>query len=638
MLWKRLLTGNLAPPLFCLAAMAANQSIFRLGAMPFAVAVLAIAAVAAVAIMAPDVRPEAPHRERFGWLNLLLGAVILAPLLASFALGVDRDFPFSGDHYFHVGQAYRIAFWWLSPPGSAVVRVPTLEDVSALLKHPIGLAMSRAVLAAVIVLATALLYRRQRVAALAFATVAIIAWGLTEHTIFVRYPGAGYLATMPLLGPAVLLRNVELAGRLTNVLAPVLWLFVLRPWLIGRWPDLRVLAFGVLLFWQQDVIYFFDSVYMEPWAVTLCLLAIELLIVRGASGAPLACLLIGAAATVKEPVIFALPLVWLAGAPWQKVRRQDWPDFWKLSGCALAAGAPFVLYFAARGSVAAEGIEASRAFQAGLPPGPYWPYAEEFAHRVMASFSAGGIVLFGVALLLMLAMIVRRRAERLVLVCLLATGLLLVAFFFIDRGSLAWLGSFRFLLPALPFLAAGALAFGETAAPRWAATAAAVVVLLQAPNAATALMRAAGPISGLNFIEHYDAAIFFPMKSLLAEARAKGLLLPGETVRANAPDTSLRAIPGLPVTYTPPGELVCECTLEHPATMVLFVRYANLTRAPAQPGAPAGLFGPPPDREPLWRAANAARPACLARLAATCPHVLQRVEDGEAVAALGLGR
>jgi hypothetical protein len=54
---------------------------------------------------------------------------------------------------------------------------------------------------------------------------------------------------MPFLGPAYLLRNVELACRLPNVLAPLVWLFVLRPWLIGRWPDLRVLAFAVALFW-----------------------------------------------------------------------------------------------------------------------------------------------------------------------------------------------------------------------------------------------------------------------------------------------------------------------------------------------------------------------------------------------------
>jgi hypothetical protein len=167
----------------------------------------------------------------------------------TFALGVNRDFPFSGDHYFQVGQAYRIAFWWLSAPASAVVRVPTLDDVTGLIRHPAAVLMSRAALAAMLAVFTGLLYRRQRLVALIFAALAILIWGLSEHTIFVRYPAGGYLLDMPFLGPAYLLRNVELACRLPNVLAPLVWLFVLRPWLIGRWPDLRVLAFAVALFW-----------------------------------------------------------------------------------------------------------------------------------------------------------------------------------------------------------------------------------------------------------------------------------------------------------------------------------------------------------------------------------------------------
>ena len=38
----------------------------------------------------------------------------------------------------------------------------------------------------------------------------------------------------------------------------------------------------------------------------------------------------------------------------------------------------------------------------------------------------------------------------------------------------------------------------------------------------------------------------------------------------------MRAIPGIPVTYGPPGQLICECSKEHPAVMGLFVRYTNL--------------------------------------------------------------
>ena len=164
------------------------------------------------------------------------------------------------------------------------------------------------------------------------------------------------------------------------VAAAVIWLFVLRPWLVGRWPDLRVLAFAVAIFWQQDVVYYFDSVYMEPWPLVLCLPVIEVLIDRGEVGAPVACLLIGAAATVKEPAIFALPFVWLAGAPW----RGTWSERCRLTGCALAAGVPFVLYFVARGSVAADAVETSRGFALGLPQEPLAQLVHDFAQRLAA--------------------------------------------------------------------------------------------------------------------------------------------------------------------------------------------------------------------------------------------------------------
>jgi hypothetical protein len=98
----------------------------------------------------------------------------------------------------------------------------------------------------------------------------------------------------------------------------------------------------------------------------------------------------------------------------------------------------------------------------------------------------------------------------------------------------------------------------------------------------------------------------------------------------------MRALPGIPVVYGPPGQLICECSKERPAVMSLFVRYANLNArfAGAAPAGPA--FGPPRDREPLWRAGRTQRPVCLAELRRTCGKVLERVEGGKPVAVLGL--
>jgi len=53
-------------------------------------------------------------------------------------------------------------------------------------------------------------------------------------------------------------------------------------------------------------------------------------------------------AAIKELPITALPLMWLAGVPWRRNLR----DFLSLSGAALAAGFPFILYYVANASVA----------------------------------------------------------------------------------------------------------------------------------------------------------------------------------------------------------------------------------------------------------------------------------------------
>jgi hypothetical protein len=70
--------------------------------------------------------------------------------------------------------------------------------------------------------------------------------------------------------------------------------------------------------------------------------------------------------------------------------------------------------------------------------------------------------------------------------------------------------------------------------------------------------------------------------------------------------------------------------------MPLYIRYTNLAAPFADPKTGGSRL--PSDREPLWRAATASRPACLAQLCRTCGHVLERVEGGEVVSALGTAR
>ena len=532
--------------------------------------------VAALYWLAPDFEgpPVAPQRAPLRAANALVALAVLAPLIADLVLGWNREFPFSGNSYFQVGQSYRIAFWWLSPIASPVVKVPTLEDVRNFLRNPLALLASQIVMLIIIAAVTAYIYRRRRSIALGFATIVVVAWGSAEATIFLRYPGARYLVDLPFLGPAFALNDLELAGRLSNVGAALCWLFVLRPWLIGRWPDLRILPVALLLLWHKDVIYYFDSVYLEPWGVVLSLLAVELLLENGAGASATACLLIGAAATVKEPFILALPFVWLAGAPWRKA----WREVMRLTAAAVAAGVPFVIYYAARKNVPFVDMEINRGVHLGAPEQGFGRYAAEFAKQIGIAFPGSSGLLAIAALLSILVMLWLARSERrLALASMLAAACMIALIFVLDSVSQDWPGYFRFLIYSLPFLAGGVILLSQTIDLRWSAALAVGVALLQAPSAYTALARAAGPLTARNFVEHYDSPIVFPIKSLTNEARKAGALPPGAPIVANLVDGSMRPLPGSTVSYGPLGKLNCECESEHPNVLTLFVRFTNMS-------------------------------------------------------------
>jgi hypothetical protein len=619
--------ANFGLPLFCLAAVTANQSVFRLGAMsplwPIALAL----AIGALAWFAPDfMMPEKRARDRLHVINVLIGLVALAPLLTDFAIGWRREFPFSGDSWFHVGQSYRMAFWWLSPVASAVVKAPTLDDVRGLLARPLLLMTSRVVVLAIIGVVAAMIYRRQRGAALAFAVVVVLVWGCAEATIFLRYPGARYLVDLPFLGPAFALNDLELAGRLSNMSAALCWLFLLRPWLVGRWPDLQILPVALLLLWQKDVIYYFDSVYLEPWGVVFSLLAVEVLFEKGREAAPLACLLIGAAATVKEPFVLALPLMWLAGAPWRATRR----EFIRLSAAAAAAGIPFLLYYAARKNIPLADMESNRGVHFAVSMQGLERYAAEFAKQMSIAFPATSGVLAVAALAAAVLMLWwARPGRRLAFACVLAAACLIAAVFVFDINSQRWAGYFRFLLYSLPFLICGVMLLAQKLQPHWALALSAAVALLQAPSAYSALARSAGPPSGRNFVEHYDSPLVFPLRSLTSEARRAGVLRQGAPITANSIDNTLRAFPGSGITYGPVGELYCKCEPAHPNVLALFIRFTNMSDFLTDRAYP------PDSRFGIWQITDARRQACLATLKQSCGHVFSRVEAGELVGALG---
>ncbi len=639
-------SGNQLPALFFVTALVANHSVFRLGAMSPAWIFLLLVAVISVAILVPHLDIPGTVRAPLNRLSVLIGLAIGAPAAASLLLGWNREFPFSGDQSSHVKQAFYMAYWWSQPIGTPAVgilgRTLGFEALYELLAKPWQLLWSRAVILAVILIVTWQCYRRAAtIWTVAFASVVFVAWGAFEHSIYQRYPGAGYVLDLPFVVPAFLTGNADLSGRIPNIAAVAVWLFVLRPLLLRRWPDVSILPAAAFLFWQKDVLYYLDSTYLEPWAFVFTFMAVELVVAHGRQGTPLACLMVGAAACFKEPFILALPFVWLTGLwPWTSLR-----DAFRLSVTAFAGGFPFVFYYFARKSIDVSEFGFNRTYDFLFSSEAFLAYSQEFLHRMAVAFpgpSAIAAIAALAAIPFLLCYAIRGRYQ---LLCLVAAGAASILFFAFDDLTQGWPGYFRFFLPALPFLAAGVVAFGYFLTPRNALIASIAVLILQSYSAYVAVARSAGPGSGRNFVEHYDAALVFPIKLLLAEARRMGYLPTRATVIANQPDFTVRSVPGIDVAFGPLGELYCACNAQHPYVMALFVRYANLSArfsdgVTADAGvftADAGVFAPfYYERDKIWRENRAARPACLVRLRQTCAHVIERREGGEIVGALGL--
>lgn len=632
---KLTIKDNHAPALFLIGALVANHSVFRLGAMPFAWVPALLILTAAVALIVPHLDIPGPDRTPLNRWNILAGLIILFPAFASLILGWNREFPFSGDQSFHVKQIYYMTYWWAQPIGTPSVgilgRTLGYEDFYQLLAHPARLLWSRAVIVIIILIGTWLCYRRKPALAVAFSAIAFVIWGSFEQSIYLRYPGAGYVLDQLFALPGILSGQVELSGRITNVAAVAVWLFLLRPILLKKWPDLSILPAALFVFWQKDLLYFIDSTYLESWPFVLTFLAVELVVERGRTGVPLACLLVGAAACFKEPFIIAIPLVWLAGIfPWR-----SFADSFRVSVFAFVGGFPFLFYYFCRKNVPLTDIIIDRTYDYSFEFKTLVSYMAHFFDRMVSNFADLGLIAAVLAIAAIPFMAIRRRGRWFQLICLAAACLELVLFFALDEVSHFWAGYFRFFIPAFAFMSCGLMAAGHFLPRRQVLIVSVAMLALQGHSAYVAVARSAGPGSERNFVEHYESALVFPMKWLLGQARNAGYLPANTVVLANQPDETVRSLPKVDVQFGPLGQLFCSCNDQHPNVMALFVRYTNLS-APYSARPPVnGEYGPPEPRDTLWRKNIAEAPACLAQMRRTCAHVIERNEGGVLVGAIG---
>jgi len=209
---------------------------------------IAMIALSALVVMR-EIPLELLPRDRFRLTirDGALAAIVSAPVFVYLAMTWTQEFPYGGDQTLHNGAALEaFAFWWWFP------WICAIAALAVVIRWP------RSSLPALILLG---------VIGIATAQVrTFVAW----------YPATLHFLTVPL--HALPFNSALNPERLLNALSVPAWLLVLRPTIVGRTADWMSLAVGMFLFWQKDVVYYFTSGYLEPWAIVLLLTAAEHLV------------------------------------------------------------------------------------------------------------------------------------------------------------------------------------------------------------------------------------------------------------------------------------------------------------------------------------------------------------------------
>jgi hypothetical protein len=517
---------------------------------------------------------------------------LCALFLAHLALTFREEFGFGGDEGYHLSATRAFAIYFMRAG-------PLLVAVAATYGF--------------------LVYRGfQYAGSVAIGLLIAASYALPASALFGRYPTAFYLLAAPLniVFEALASPYPYAANHVVNTLSLPVWLFVLRPLIIGRWPDWRVMVVATLVYLQPTALTLLASPLLEPWGVVFALLSIEALAAFEAEQRWIAVPLCMVAMCFKETFVLLLPTVWLlACVEWRGGRPSARRHAFAL---AIAASAPFLLYYAVRST-----LSTARGYETGSSAA-LWTMARagEWVSTARAQVGAGGLIAIGSAFVLS-----ARTAP-----LWAATAIGIALFFFADAISAPWTGYARFLAYSLIAVCGALFAtiYRSRIDRRFLIAFCAVALLLQSPSTLSTFALDFSPDHERNSLEWRGGLIRMPIRALASQIPD---LQGGSSVRRvrvitfGTDLTSLRvAYPDLASRY----ELIadqqsapdCRCRDNQEAILAGFEWPANLGDTPSA-------------RDAFSRLST----ACVSQVETTCvSRSLQRDRTGAVVGALGVGR
>jgi hypothetical protein len=424
------------------------------------------------------------NRNVGSWFFLLPYFVPLLMVIGTWNL----EFPFSGDHDYHFLKARDAYDYWKSTWILILLGLGLAIQNNWFVQWP-----------KVFIFAFILLF-----GILTFLKLA------GPETFSTRYPGLVYMFSIPLrsLGNRFGLwaENPYNLLRLTQSLAPLIWVLFLRPRVVGRQASLGLCLFGLGFVCNRDVLSLMTSGYLEPWALIFGLTALERAYHWGVSGYRVAMWFAGAAVMSKETALFFIPLVFWVNS------EMSFRD--RLRGLPLAVTVPW-LYFCVR-----RNFSVSRSFE-WVGWADFWNLdrLNIWFQKLHFHWGLVGVPLFGCLSLCLLWSLVKRDRWTLVL----TAGIILFSiFFWSDRNSLPWTGYIRFQIFSWALLFA-AFCLNLEVFKKTPIYVFSVLLLFQPLRSVRDWSQLRTDSTVFNFFEHEDSPVRLPVSRVHDTIMAMGL-------------------------------------------------------------------------------------------------------------------